>query len=758
MSLRLRLGLEWLLIGVIASILVVFAFNWKGTDAFDNLLYDRLSPLQATPATDDILLVNIDEPSLSALGQFPWPRDLHAQIIQKLQAGRPRSISLDVLLSEPSDATNDQALANAISGAAPVFLPMHFSTPGSDGRNYDVVLPIEPIRKAAAGVGQVNITFDDDGIVRRAVLCFDPETRGQRWPHLIELVARASMPGLKSSPVYQRTTCGSSVLIPYAQRSSFREISAIDVLQGSLPPDIIKGRDIIIGASAVGLGDNFPVPNGENGLLPGAEIMANMLSAIKADSFIHPAPQYLHLAFALAPLWLLMIGFLLLRPFSALILSIALVISIITISIAGLYVQFWLPPSDALIGILLVYPLWGWRRLQAMSDFMASEIGELEREGEFAALPVRAQLAPDIVGRQSATLAGAIDHMRDLRRLIADTLSDLPDPMFVTDPNDMVTMTNDLMQDRLTKTRISAPISDLLSEIVAPEFRASVDAFLSTQTNAAPASKTLASDAIEQPFVRFAAPNGDSFVMRRAIVRNDKDEVRGYIHYLADVSALSRAEEERERMLQLLSHDMRAPQSAIIASLDGDIDADTKRRIGANARKTMQLAQDFIDIARMNETEFGGEDILVANLIHEVTDNFWPLANERGLSIGINDESNDAFIKAEADSLSRAFANLIDNAIKFAASGTAIDLHLSVDDRHVQIIIRDHGPGIDPSILPHLFGRFVSGAEQYGRNRGIGLGLAFVEAVVRRHHGSIIGENHPDGGAQFIMRLPVSEG
>jgi CHASE2 domain-containing sensor protein/signal transduction histidine kinase len=749
MSLRLRLGLEWLLIGVIASILVVLALNWKGTDAFDNLLYDRLSPLQAKPATDDILLVNIDEPSLAALGQFPWPRDLHAQIIEKLQAGRPRSISLDVLLSEPSDDSNDQALANAMAGAAPVFLPMHFSAPGSDGRNYDAVLPIEPIRSAAAGVGQVNVTFDDDGIVRRAVLCFDPEAKGQRWPHLIELVARASMTEQKSSPVYERTLCGDSVLIPYARRSSFREISAVDVLQGSLPPDIIKGRDIIIGASAIGLGDNFPVPNGENGLLPGAEIMANMLSALKADSFIRPAPQYLHLAYALVPLWLLMIGFLLLRPFSALILSIALAIGISAISILGLYAKFWLPPGEALIGILLVYPLWGWRRLQAMSDFMAGEIGELEREGEFAALPVRAQLAPDIVGRQSATLAGAIDHMRDLRRLIADTMSDLPDPMFVTDPDDIVTMTNDLMQERLTEAGINAPISDLLTEIVAPEFRPSVDAFLAMQT--APSSAV-------ETFVRFAAPNGDTFVMRRAIVRNDNDEVRGYIHYLADVSALSRAEEERERILQLLSHDMRAPQSAIIASLEGEIDADTKRRIGANARKTMQLAQDFIDIARMNETEFSGEDILVANLIHEVADNFWPLANERGLQIEIKDDSNDAFIKVEADSLSRAFSNLIDNAIKFAASGTAIELHLSISGKDVQICIRDHGPGIDPGILPHLFSRFVTGGEQYGRNRGMGLGLAFVEAVVRRHHGSIIGENHPDGGAQFIMRLPVSEG
>jgi CHASE2 domain-containing sensor protein/signal transduction histidine kinase len=740
MSLRLRLGLEWLLIGIVASVLTVLALNWRAADAFDNLLYDQLSPLQAASANDDVLLVNIDESSLAALGQFPWPRRLHAQIVEKLKAGRPRSIALDLLLSEPSDAANDQALADAMQGPVPVYVPMHFSSPGSNGRAYDTVLPIEPIRSAAHGFGQVNITFDGDGIVRRTILCFDPEGKGQRWPHLMELVARASQPNSIRSSAYGRSECGASLLIPFARRGSFREISAVDVLNGALPANAIAGKDIIIGASAVGLRDNYPVPHGENGLLPGAEIMANMLSAIKADSFIQPASPAFHILYALLPIWLLMAGFLFLRPFYALLVSITLVVLIALLSVIGLYARFWLPPGAALVGILLVYPLWGWRRLQAMSDFMASEIRALERDGEFAALPARAKMAPDIVGRQSATLAGAIDHMRDLRRLIADTLSDLPDPMFVTDPDGVVTMANDLMQARLPYPSISFPIGDLLTQIVDAEFRGTVDAYLADQ-----AATDGGKDAEAQPFVRFAAPNGDSFVMRRAI-----------IHYLADVSALSRAEEERERILQLLSHDMRAPQSAIIASLEGEINADAKRRIGANARKTMQLAQDFVDIARMNETEFKGNDVLAANMLHEVADNFWPLANERSITIAIDDASNDAFVMAEADSLLRAFANLIDNAIKFGASETSIDVRLRRTKTDVEICIRDHGPGIEPTILPHLFSRFVTGSEQYGRNRGMGLGLAFVEAVVKRHHGTITADNHIDGGAQFTITLPLA--
>ena len=752
MSLRLRLGLEWLLIGIVASFLVVFAVSWRGSDAFDNLLYDNLSPLQATPADQNILLVTIDEQSLAALGQSPWPRSLHAQLLEKLHEGKPRSISLDVLFSEPTNEAEDAALAAAIAGPTPVILPMHFTSPGSNGNAYDAVLPIEPIKKAAHGIGQVNVTFDSDGIVRRSVLCFDPEIRGQRWPHITELAARIALPTGQKSAIYARSSCGDETLIPYARRDSFAEVSAVDVMQGALPMDAIAGKDIIIGATAVGLGDNFPGPNGENGLLPGAEIMANMLSAIKADSFIRPASFPMHLLYSLAPLWLLMAGFLLLRPLHALLLSLSLVGAVALFSVAGLTMQYWMPPGAALLGIFLVYPLWGWRRLQAMSDFMASEIKELESDGEFAALPARAQLAPDIVGRQSATLAGAIDHMRDLRRLIADTLSDLPDPMFVTDTDNKVRMTNDVMRARLQRPIDGQPIHDLLEQMVACEFRNSVDQYLAEHSSAEPLAGT-----DTQSFVRFASPDGNSFVMRRAIIHNDDDEVRGYIHYLADVSALSRAEEERERILQLLSHDMRAPQSAIIATLDGEIDANAKRRIEANARKTMQLAQDFVDIARMNETEFHGDDILIVNIIQEAADNFWPLAQERGVTISISDTSNTAFVVAEADSLSRACANLIDNAIKFTAANSVIKIAITNTATHVQVTIRDQGPGIDAAILPRLFKRFVTGGAQSGRMKGMGLGLAFVEAVINRHEGTILASNHAEGGALFEITLPLAK-
>ncbi len=741
MKLRLRLAIEWIGIGLLATAIVTGALFWRGTTSFDNLLYDRLSAVGRPSADQHVLLVSIDDPSLAALGKWPWDRSLHARLIEKLQAKQPRSIALDILLSESEG--NDQQLAAAIaSGPAPVFMPLHFVTPGSNGRAYDTIAPASSFAASAKAIGHVNVLFDDDGIVRRTELCFEPDAGGTRWPHLMELVYRGNDEP-HSRAAKSDASCNQNLLIPYARRGGFSEISYADILAGDLPDEMVRGKDIIIGASAAGMGDNFPTPNGENGLLSGVEIMANMLGALRRDDFIKPLPMAWIIALSLIPLWLLLIGFLRWRPRVVLVMSLFSLAAILTASAGLLWRHIWFPPGAALLGVLLVYPLWGWRRLQAMSDFMSSELQALEREGEVNPVPIAQSRATDLVGRQSEALAGAIDHMRDLRRFVADTLADLPDPMFVTGPDECITLTNRLLDDRLGNNVTGLKLSKALDQIVIGHQRSMVDAYLAKSNHEGP------------EFVRFLSPLGQTFVMRRSEVRSDSGILHGHIHYLTDITALARAETEREEVLQLLSHDMRAPQSTIIALLDGDIDADAKKRIERNARRTMQLAQDFVEIARMAETEFEGEDIILADCIREAADGLWPLARERGIKFTFGDSSNGAFVKAEPDSLSRAACNLIDNAIKFSPDNEVVDIAISRDpSSNIVVTISDHGEGIAPELLANLFSRFATGGDQRSRVKGTGLGLTFVQAVIERHGGMVTARNAEEGGARFIFTLP----
>ena len=98
-----------------------------------------------------------------------------------------------------------------------------------------------------------------------------------------------------------------------------------------------------------------------------------------------------------------------------------------------------------------------------------------------------------------------------------------------------------------------------------------------------------------------------------------------------------------------------------------------------------------------------------------------------------------------------ALSNLVCNAVQ--ASGEAPEIHVSVnalDARSIQIRVRDYGPGIDEAHLPHIFDPFYT-----TRAAGTGLGLAVVAMTVNQHGGDISARNHPTGGAEFLISLPM---
>ena len=113
-----RIFLEWLAVALLATAGVALAV---ATDLFrraDNLLYDQLIRFESEPASDEIIVVAIDNDSVARIGGFPWPRDVHARLLDRLEAARPRAILYDVLFVDPSPA--DQALAEAVSSTRPI--------------------------------------------------------------------------------------------------------------------------------------------------------------------------------------------------------------------------------------------------------------------------------------------------------------------------------------------------------------------------------------------------------------------------------------------------------------------------------------------------------------------------------------------------------------------------------------------------------------------------------------------------------------
>lgn len=746
MNLRFRLALEWLIIGLVASAMTLAILWTQAAAPVDELLYDSLSSASAPPADDRILLVTIDDHSLKRLGKWPWDRAIHAKLLEVLIRMQPRSVTLDILMTEPSAV--DQVLADAMQkSTVPVFLPLHFAPSGLSPFGEDSAAPAPLLGQSAQQIGHVNLAFDADGIVRKTSLCAKGIHEVRHWPHIGELVVRGN-DTLPSRTFADTKPCDRPLRIPFSDRGSFSEISYVDLLDGKVPAAFLQEKDVIVGAVAAGLGDSFPTPNGDGGLLPGIEIIANIIGAVRRNDFVKPLSEVAVGALSITPIWLLMIGFWKWLPKMGLALSVVTVAVILSLSATLLAFGMWFPPGAALFGVFATYPLWGWRRLQSMSDFMTVRLARMNADNA-ASFPPLHRRDLDVVGQQSEALSAAIDHMRDLRIYLRDTLAGLPDPMFVTDTHGKITMGNQLFKNGLGLTRAST-LNELVDQIVDPKQRRLVDAYLDRDIG------------YMLEFVRFSSSDARSFVLRKAPISKESGQVQGYIYYLTDITALARAEAQREEVLQLLSHDMRAPQSTIIALLAGEMTEDSKKRIERHARRTMQLAQDFVEIARMSEADFVGEDILIADLVREVADSLWPLAHERGITFAFKDRSDSAFILGEPGSLSRALGNLIDNAIKFSPDkGTVLfEIMPLVRDKKpvVAITISDEGKGIDSHILPRLFGRFISNEKQVGRARGTGLGLTFVQAVTERHGGHVSGRNRAASGASFTMTLPKAPG
>jgi len=179
-----------------------------------------------------------------------------------------------------------------------------------------------------------------------------------------------------------------------------------------------------------------------------------------------------------------------------------------------------------------------------------------------------------------------------------------------------------------------------------------------------------------------------------------------------------------------------------------------------------RLIDDLLSLSRIEQKVHIHPDTTadLVMIVNEVTDGLLPLARERDVEIKIIDLTDSLDVMGDRDELIRVFENLIENALKYGASGKRVDITLSREPamgepRDALVSVRDYGPGIAPEHLPRLTERFyrVDIAESRAQG-GTGLGLALVKHILNRHRGRLMIESTPGSGANFSVRLPMSTG
>lgn len=266
---------------------------------------DQLGQLFAPQASDNIVIVAIDEKSLAHLGRWPWPRELLAGVLDKL--GNARAVGLDLVLAEPSaNPESDLALSNAITRHGRVYLP---AVPEVSNNQLVETLPLPAFARAAKGVGMIDYPLDSDGLIRRTYLS---SGLGQpRWTGFSALVAGITPPTPEPVPSQPRLTPrwerSNERLLPYLDSEhSFPVLSLVDVLDTEGRIASLTGKTVYIGVTASGLGDTHltPIQHGKPAT-SGVVINAATTQALQSGTLAQPAkPLYLGMTLlGLALLW-----------------------------------------------------------------------------------------------------------------------------------------------------------------------------------------------------------------------------------------------------------------------------------------------------------------------------------------------------------------------------------------------------------------------------------------------------------------------
>ena len=236
----------------------------------------------------------------------------------------------------------------------------------------------------------------------------------------------------------------------------------------------------------------------------------------------------------------------------------------------------------------------------------------------------------------------------------------------------------------------------------------------------------------------------------------------GWLLSLTDLSVERDAEQQRVVLLRFLSHDLRAPHSAILALLDiqshqAPGDSQVFKQIELQVRRALSLTEAFVQLAKAESEAYQFEPSIFAMLILDAFDQAITIAQLKNVQLVHDlDEEAEGMVSADQSLLTRALFNLLENAIKYSPAGSRITVHMSCIEGWLSCEIADQGKGIAADELPRLFSQYQRFASAQGSD-GLGLGLSMVKAVVDRHGGRIFCESMVGQGTTFSLQLPLLE-
>jgi PAS domain S-box-containing protein len=797
--------MRWALRPFLVVLVVAAAYLSGGLDFADRALSDGRFSLVERNATGDVAVVAIDPDSLSAVGVWPWPRSFHAQLLAALDQAGARRIAYDIDFSARSTADQDAALEQALAALPePAILPTfrQFANPNEPAKIVSA-LPLPQLARHAT-LASINIRPDGDGAIRQIEPVQD--FGGLLFPFMGARLATENVAALTAFE------------IDYGIRvDTIPVYSFVDVLFGRLPAGKLRGVDVIVGATAVELGDQLPTPRYRS--LPGVVVQALAYESIRQGRMLGGVPSWVILLatlfVAVVAMWamdrlawragLIALGCIVLG-------APAFSVGVQTLFPVSIDVAPWVLAAILAYGLSLVGTIgrqaetiavrtheagvWQ-RRLFAVFETSFDAIVSVGRGGEIRGL---SRSAAEKFGPES------LDQPRTLKELMPLPPGALPgderealgrraDGSYFTadvsvkeiDGEERIAVVRDTT-DRKLLEREAQRYMDVSQDLIAVlDTSGRIQRLNATwqKTLGYPADTlvgnnlaVLLSGADGQRFrdmlesgleaeatltfegrldTRSGQPKWFSWVVSFS---GPEDSI-----YISgrDISERRRIDAMKDHFVASISQNILMPLTALrglISALTSEEEAPVDRprllRLATtNTEKLIRLVNEVVQMQRLEagQIELVPKAVNLADVARAVIGQASLLAQEESVTVTLTDRAQGVMVAGDEEQLGQVVSSLLTNAIEASPPGTTVSLIVEADGPTVRLTVRDEGRGIPPEKRHALFEPFGTVGEPEAAKTGLGLGLA--KALTERHRGTIGFRTEEGKGTTFFVTLPV---
>ena len=714
---------------LIFGVVVVLSVLGK-LDGLNNFIDEQIFSAIQREIDSDAVIVAIDTKSLQAEPNWPWQRDYHARLVDRLNEAGAKAIAFDVDFSAPRNAAKDAVFAGAIERSDARIVLGAFRQPLSPDLPH-VVAEITPIPALArvANLGVVNYPIDDDGVVRNA--------------DASSAFSSGQVPSFSYAALGEKADMARYGINFAISPKSFPTYSYTDVIEGRTPAAAFKDKIVFVGATAIELGDEYVIP--VSGVVSGITVNALAYETVRLGHQIRSSNLLWILGFSLLITAILMSSSI--RRNAALYLATqTLVTACIGITSFVALTFFFTKTSIAALVLtqLLCAIFWIGR--------------ELEKRSSIAFKARMASLQKNM--------------------LINTLITDNHEGFIVTNGANVIEMCNDRAMRLMAwqENPVDKSLADVAPMLLPSNNPATQSGVFSRFEHEVSSGEDVDATVLDVTVSRAVIP-----LQRHRFEKRTTERV--YIVYaLHDISVQKRAE-QRERaakeahaeastaksqLISNMSHELRTPLNAIVGfssmlsqQVHGALGApEYEEYAGLIHRSGKNLSFVLNDIIQSSQLQSDDFELSTDALeIDDLIDAAVEEAKQRPYwHDAIVDQSRPTraiLNQADFGYLKLALAHLVHNSAKFGGPNAKIAIETDIEGENVIIRVSDEGPGCNPNHLPKLKTMFFQSDGTFARQyEGCGLGLYIANQIIERHGGQLDFSSNLDQGFEARVTLP----